>query len=211
MKEGVIEQSETGGALAILILAAGSSSRMGQSKQKLLIEGKALLVHAVETALKSKAGKVTVVLGSEEEKHRQVLKGLPIALISNPGWQAGMGSSLKKGLQHVMSGNPATEAILVMVCDQPLLQPDHLQSLVKQYRKTGSLIVASAYSNTAGVPAIFSHKLFNEILQLHDEEGAKKIIRQHAAATVDFPGGDVDLDTPEDYQNFLQQHSKKMS
>jgi molybdenum cofactor cytidylyltransferase len=200
---------EDGGELAVLILAAGPSSRMGQPKQQLSIDGKSLLARTAETALLSKVGKVTVVIGASEEVHRHLLQKVPVEIISNPDWQTGMGSSLKKGLQQAMSRNPRMEAILVMVCDQPFLRADHLQSLVKKYRETNSLVVASAYSNTTGVPAVFNQQLFNEILQLHDEEGAKKIIQQHGAESVDFPGGDVDLDTPEDYKNFIHR-SKKM-
>src|SRR5690349_15574194 len=105
------------GELVIVLLAAGSSSRMGQSKQQLVIDGKSLLVHSVETAIKSDADKVIVVLGSEEEAHRKILKNLSVGISHNPRWQSGMGSSLKAGLSHVISNNPETEAVIVMVCD----------------------------------------------------------------------------------------------
>ena len=208
--EGVIERSEVGGELAIILLAAGPSSRMGQPKQQLLIDEKTLLARAVEIALKSGIGKIIVMLGSQEETHRQLLKEMPVDTIFNAQWQKGMGSSLKTGLQNVISNNPKTEAIIVMVCDQPLLQVEHIQALIRKYKETNSLIIASAYASTMGVPVLFNQKLFTEIFELQDDQGAKKIIQQHhdQVETIDFPEGAVDLDTPEDYYNFVQ--SKKM-
>jgi molybdenum cofactor cytidylyltransferase len=210
-REGVSERSEDGGELALILLAAGSSSRMGQPKQQLLIEGKSLLIHSVEIAIKSDVAKVVVVLGSDEEIHRKTLNNFSVEVALNSRWQTGMGSSLKEGLKHVLTNNPKTDAVIVMVCDQPLLTSGHLNSLIEKYRKTNALLVASTYSNTNGVPALFNHQLFGEILNLNDEHGAKKIIQKHQADTVDFPEGAIDLDTQEDYKTFLQQRSKKMS
>lgn len=197
--------------IAIILLAAGSSSRMGQSKQQLLIDGKSLLIHSTEIAIKAGAGEITVVLGSDEKAHREILQDLSVIVISNSRWQTGMGSSLKAGLNHIIANNPKTDAVIVMVCDQPLLTTSHINSIIQKYRKTNALLVASAYSNTIGVPALFNHQLFDEILNLGDEHGAKKIIQQHHAETVDFPGGNIDLDTTDDFKTFLQQRSKKMS
>lgn len=197
--------------VAIILLAAGPSSRMGQSKQQLLIEGKSLLIHSTGIAIKSEAGKVTVVLGSDEKAHREILKDLSANVIFNSRWQTGMGSSLKAGLKHVITNNPKTDAVIVMVCDQPLLKVNHINSLIQKYKKTNALLVASAYATTNGVPALFNHQLFDEILNLSDEHGAKKIIQKHQVETVDFPEGATDLDTPEDYKTFLQQQLKKMS
>lgn len=199
------------GEVVIILLAAGSSSRMGQAKQQLVIDGKSLLVHSVETALQSDVDKVIVVLGSEEEVHRKVLNDLSVDIVINPWWQSGMGSSLKAGLSHVISNNPETNAVIVMVCDQPLLTTDHLKTLITKYRKTNATLVASSYANTLGVPALFSRLLFAEILNLGDEQGAKKIIHNNTAEVVDFPEGNIDLDTAEDYKNFLQQRAKKIS
>jgi molybdenum cofactor cytidylyltransferase len=199
------------GRIAIILLAAGSSSRMGQSKQLLLVNGKSLLIHVAEIAKKSDVGSVIVVLGAAEETHRKVLNNLSVDVIYNSRWQTGMGSSLKAGLNHVIATEPKTEAVIVMVCDQPLLTTNHINSLIRKYNKSNKLLVASSYSNTVGVPALFGRQLFAEILKLGDEEGAKKIIQNYAAEVVEFPEGSIDLDTPDDYRIFLQQHPKKIS
>lgn len=190
----------------IILLAAGSSSRMGRSKQLLPIKGEQLLVHAVLVALHSSIGPVIVVLGANENEHRKAISHFDVKMITNQHWKSGMGSSLKAGLKHLLLLAPRSEAVLVMVCDQPLLTSDHLKKLVDTFAKAGKPIAASIYSATAGVPAIFHKSLFLEILEVADDYGAKKIIQQHTkdTATLDFPEGSMDLDTPDDYAKFIE-------
>ena len=206
-----IHQSEIGGelekqykAISLILLAAGSSSRMGQSKQLLLIEGEPLLLRSIKTALTSSLENIAVVLGAEEEKHRSVIAHLPVQIIYNPTWESGMGSSLKAGLNHLLTIQPHLHAVIIMVCDQPLLTSSHLDKIITTYKKTKKRIVASYYSNASGVPALFDKSLFSELLTITDEQGAKKILSKYSdtAVAVDFPGGEIDLDTWEEYQNF---------
>jgi molybdenum cofactor cytidylyltransferase len=192
-------------SMGILLLAAGSSSRLGQSKQLLPVEGQTLLERSAKIAVASGVHKTIVVLGSNEATHREAIRNCPVEIIVNPEWQKGMGSSLKTGLRHLINSAPGTEAVLVMVCDQPRLETSHLQKLILEFGTSGKSIAASFYKNSPGVPAIFASNHFQELLNLDDQQGAKKIILQHRdnIALVDFPEGAVDLDTPEDYQNFL--------
>jgi molybdenum cofactor cytidylyltransferase len=195
--------------LSVIILAAGASSRMGQSKQKLAIAGASLLAQTIETAISSNLGNVVVVLGSEEKEHRKLINQ-KAEIVVNSNWESGMGSSLKTGLRHVLSDHPQTEAVIILVCDQPLLTSQHLKLLTEKHKKTKSSIVASAYAGIMGVPALFHHKHFEELSGLEDDQGARKIIQQHVVEAIAFPEGAIDLDTPEDYKNFLQRNSKKM-
>jgi molybdenum cofactor cytidylyltransferase len=194
-------------SVGIILLAAGSSSRMGQSKQLLPIAGEPLLLKTVMTAIRSQADNVVVVLGANEAAHRKLIQELPIDIITNPNWQRGIGSSLKKGLEKILLPGPHLEAIIVMVCDQPLLTIDHLNKLVQKFKNSKSKIVASYYSGMAGVPALFDKSLFNELLKIEDDSGAKQIIqhRKDLVQHVAFPQGSVDLDTPEEYQAFISQ------
>jgi molybdenum cofactor cytidylyltransferase len=204
-REGVSERSNIGGELkvAILLLAAGSSSRLGQSKQLLDINGEPLLLHSTKIALQSKANNVVVVLGCEKEKHEQVIKKLPIQNVYNPKWKNGMGSSLKAGLKFLLS-TASMDAIVVSVCDQPFLTSAHLDKLIENYFVTQSPIIASHYGNANGVPALFDKSLFPELLSLDDEQGAKKLINKYSSSllSIDLPKGEIDLDTEEDYSNF---------
>ena len=197
----VIPSTEIG----LILLAAGNSARMGQSKQLLKVRDESLLVHSITVAVKS-GYRPIVVLGANEKEHRKAIEDLPVDTILNLNWKNGMGGSLKAGLTYLLQNTPLTEALIVMVCDQPLLTSEHLKKIKEKYQTVGKGIVASGYADTSGVPALFHKSIFPEIMALSDELGAKSIIQKHLTdtITIDFPEGSVDLDTPTDYQNFIQ-------
>jgi molybdenum cofactor cytidylyltransferase len=219
-REGVVERSETGGEFkleeantekskylrefALLVLAAGPSSRMGQSKQLLLVENEPLLQKTVNVALQAALGKVVVVLGAEATEHQEVLKGLPVDTVVNNNWQDGMGSSLKAGMKYMSEKLPNCEAVIILVCDQPYLTAGHLQQLTAKFLATGKPIIASGYANTLGVPCLFAKGYFEELLAIGDDEGAKKLIQKFSndVESVPFLKGEIDLDTPDDYKIF---------
>ncbi|MDV3308133.1 MAG: nucleotidyltransferase family protein [Cyclobacteriaceae bacterium] len=188
-----------------IVLAAGASSRLGQSKQLLLVEGEPLLRRIARTSCESNADRTLVVLGDNEREHGRVIRDLPLYICIHSGWEKGMGSSLKAGMDFIQHFLADTTAILVLVCDQPLLTADHLNELIDKYRSTQAAIVASAYSGILGVPAIFGASLFDEIRGIGDQQGARQIIDKNKARAqqVEFPGGELDIDTPEDYQRYL--------
>ncbi len=185
---------------SVIILAAGSSSRLGQSKQLVEIDGVPLLLKSTLTALDAHYVNVVVVLGSNAEIHKQTIVHLPVEIITHREWKKGMGSSLKAGLKHVIKSRPETSAVLVMVCDQPLLTSAHLAALHDLHKHTSSQIVASRYENTVGVPAIFDRTLFTEILKIKDAQGAKTIIESHGELVnaIEWVAGHLDIDTPDD-------------
>lgn len=187
-----------------IILAAGNSSRMGQSKQLLKINDEELLVRTVKTVAASGLlnTEITVVLGSNYEQHRDIISPLNVNIEHNMDWTNGMGSSLKYGLKKIMEQKPA--GVLILVCDQPLLTPEHIQSIIHQFQTSPQSIVASHYNNTNGVPAIFPSSLFEQLLMIADDQGAKKVLQQNqnSLISVDFPDGAIDLDTPDDYKNY---------
>lgn len=185
----------------ILILAAGSSSRMGQSKQLLLVDNKPLLRKTAEVAIASKLGTTLIMLGSQAEEHKKVVLSLPVEIIIHTDWQKGMGSTLKAGVKYILEKFPQTKGVLVLVCDQPYLTPDHLISLSQKYFSTRKPIIASLYANTLGVPCLFAADFLTHLLNLNDDEGAKKLIQlfSNKVESVDFVKGEIDLDTPGDF------------
>lgn len=187
-----------------IVLAAGSSSRMGRSKQMLEINGEPLLIRTIRRVLEAGITPLCVVLGSEEKAHRRILEGLPVQVVHNRSWESGMGSSIKAGLLHLMSSHPSLEATLILVCDQPLLKPENIRNLLSTYEAHNKPIIASRYSGMPGVPALFTRAYFDQLAALPDDQGARKIILQNPddVTEVDFPGGEVDLDTPGDYEAF---------
>jgi molybdenum cofactor cytidylyltransferase len=192
--------------IGIIILAAGSSSRMGTSKQLLHVDGEPLLQKAINSSQQTNAQFVVVVLGADAKVHRHAIKDLNINVVENREWENGMGSSLKAGLRYVKSSQPSTDAIVIMVCDQPEVTAKHLNELVRVYCESKKAIVASYYAGAPGVPALIDKSLFAEVMAIEDSFGAKKVIQQHPDKTelVEFNAGAIDIDTPEEYQNYLR-------
>jgi molybdenum cofactor cytidylyltransferase len=188
----------------IIILAAGASTRLGRSKQMLDVDGETLLMRTVRAALHADAGRVIVVLGANEQQHRNLLQGTPVEIVYNEQWQKGMGNSLKAGLRHLISKDDLLEAVVIAVCDQPLLTSQTITNLFHRYLASHKPIVASRYSGQPGVPVLFDKRYFKPLLEISDGEGAKKIIQSNGSVVdlVDFPGGEIDLDTPDDYDAF---------
>jgi molybdenum cofactor cytidylyltransferase len=195
--------------ISTIVLAAGSSSRLGTSKQLLRIQGESLLVRTIKASVDSNVNKTIVVLGANAEAHLKATAQFNIDVVINGNWETGMGNSLKTGLQFALKLNPSITAAMVVVCDQPMLSSEHLNKLISAYDQTGKKIAASHYGGSNGVPALIPQSHFKDLLSLNDNEGAKKIIQNHLSeiVSVDFPPGEFDIDTQEDYQRFLKNNS----
>lgn len=178
---------------------------MGRSKQMLDVKGEKLLVKTIQTVLRAGLSPVIIVLGSDVDGHRKLIRDLPVTIVHNPHWQSGMGSTIKAGLQQLTSKHPSPEAVVIAVCDQPLLSAETISNLISQHEQTGKPVIASGYSGAPGVPVLFHRTYFEKLQNLPDDTGAKKIILQNLAdvSVVPFPGGEIDLDTPEDYNAFV--------
>lgn len=189
--------------IGLIILAAGASVRFGAPKQSLKFHGETLLRRIVRESLASVCCPVVVVLSDDAGKFANELKGLNVFTAENANWKTGMGSSVKTGLGKLLEIKKSVEAVVLTVCDQPFVTELVINQLVETYCETQSPIVASAYRETLGVPALFSRKLFPRLSKLGNG-GAKQIIKQFQAETksVPFPAGAIDIDTPEDYAEF---------
>jgi molybdenum cofactor cytidylyltransferase len=189
---------------SVLILAAGSSSRMGTSKQLLKIESEPLLVRTVRVALETKPEITVTVLGAKEQEHKAVIAPYPVSIFFHREWERGMGSSLKAGLKYLVSIQPATDGVIILVCDQPLLTSSHIALLFEKHKKAHKPVIASWYAGSPGVPAYFHKSFFDKLFSIDDEAGAKAIFRKYPefVETVDFPEGSIDIDTAADYENF---------
>lgn len=186
---------------AIIVLAAGESARMGQPKQLLPFNGKTLLRHAVEGALSTDIGPVIVVLGAFSEQIEKELYDLLVEKVINPDWQQGMGTSIRKGIAEVQRKYPNCRGAIIMLADQPYADANLLMKLLDIHYTSHKPIVASAYKGILGVPAYFHHRCFTWLTQLDGQAGARKLIQQQMAEVeaMDFPLGEIDIDTPEDY------------
>ena len=188
---------------AVIVLAAGSSSRMGAPKQLLDYQGQALVRHAAEVALDAGCGPVIVVLGSRADEIRPALDGLAVETIVNQRWREGMGTSIQAGLAAL---GPRAEAAILTLGDQPLVTPEFLRKLRENHAASEHAIVAAWYSGTVGVPALFARAAFPQLLALGPNQGCKGVIlkNQARATFVDCPEAALDIDTPDDYQRIAR-------
>jgi molybdenum cofactor cytidylyltransferase len=188
-------------SIAIILLAAGGSSRLGTPKQMLPIGGETLLTRAARTALTARVDRVIVVLGAHADACRQALTGLPVEIALNATWADGQASSLRAGLAHLAAGGAQPQAAVIMLCDQPQVSPELLDALIARYHATRAAVVASRYAtDVVGPPALFDRSLFAQLETLTGDIGARRVIEARAAdlETVPFPGGTLDIDTPAD-------------
>jgi molybdenum cofactor cytidylyltransferase len=192
--------------IGVIILAAGESSRLGKAKQLLPFNGVSLLQHAAQVAIDAVSKPIVVVLGAASSEISKELTNYKVNIIENKDWQTGMASSIKTGLLKIQELFPDLAGVILMVCDQPFVNPHLLRKMQVAWQNSGKGIVACSYGDTAGTPALFSKDYFDELLRLQGQEGAKKIIKAYQSFInlVSFPLGQVDIDTEEDYKNLDQ-------
>lgn len=197
--------------IAIIILAAGASTRMGKPKQLLPYQGCSLLSHTLEKAMASVCKPVVVVLGANAQQIYSEVKQPSVTVVENPDWNLGMGSSIRRGILSLGTCYKTIDAAVITVCDQPFLSPEIINHLVAAYHDTGKPIVACQYANTLGVPVLFKHIVFSELTTLDETVGAKKLINKYynEVCSIPFPLGVIDIDTPTDYQKLQKNQGGK--
>lgn len=195
--------------IAFVILAAGESKRMGNIKQLLQWRNKSLINHIIDKSFDSLADKTFVVLGANANKIQNIFKDKPVQTIYNHNWKNGLGSSISAATNHIKQQKVTYSGILFSLVDQPLINTEHFNNLIERFYSGEKGIVATNYEGNIGVPAIFSRSYFNKLIQLDKSDGAKIIIYAHRndTATILSDHDYVDLDTPEDFANFLKNHS----
>lgn len=193
-------------SVGAVILAAGLSSRMGSPKQTLQYRGKSLLRRAALAALGAGCHPVIVVTGANAELTRREVDGLDVREVLNTRWETGMASSIRAGVDGLVSADADVAAAVLMLCDQPHVTADVISGLLTTHRAIGSPIVASTYSGSFGVPALFVGALFAELMGLEGRSGAKEVINRHASEAhfLSFQGGEVDVDTPDDFLRLIK-------
>lgn len=190
--------------IAILILAAGASCRMGRTKQLLAWEGTTLLGNAIEAAKASKASSVVVVLGANSESIQKKIEVNGIEIVENKKWKSGLGSSIACGIKFLLKTHPKITAVLVMLADQPLIDTVYLNAMIATFNESGKG-VATRYNSKAGVPALFPRANFEKLATLQDDFGAKNIINgPKEIFSVLNPGHKTrDIDTKSDYKKLI--------
>jgi len=188
-----------------LILAAGQSKRLGSSKQLLLYEGQTLINRLISIVRKASSNPITVVIGANAESIKAAIIDKEVEIVVNNNWEEGMASSLRVGLEKAIASNGSLDGMMIMVCDQPFINEESIQSLLGLQKETNLPMAACYYSNSIGTPALFHKSVFPELLTLKGDTGAKMIIkkRENEVAKLYFEKGVVDIDTLEDYNNLI--------
>lgn len=184
-------------AHAVVVLAAGGSTRLGQPKQLLTRQGETLVHRVVRLALELAPSQVLVVVGGNAQAVTSSISGLAATLVTNHHWESGLASSLQVAGKHLL---PTVAAVMVVACDQPAIEHSHLQALLLGARASASGCAGSRHGNVLGVPAVVPRAWFNQVGASGDH-GFGARLRQlpiDAVHALQAPELGLDIDTPED-------------
>jgi molybdenum cofactor cytidylyltransferase len=185
-----------------LLLAAGGSTRFGSPKQLARYEGKTLLRRSAEALTGAGCSTVVIVLGAHAIESQAEVQDLNIEVVVNDDWQTGMSSSIRTGLAKLLELDPEIDAVLITLMDQPLITATHLAAFIEKFRESSAPVTAAKYSGIAGVPALFSREMFDELFELHADRGARAIIRKREdVLTVNMEEAAVDINSLSDFEN----------
>jgi molybdenum cofactor cytidylyltransferase len=178
---------------------------MGKPKMLLPHNGKTFLQHIIDEVQRLEDSSLLVVTGCYHSLLEEILMQQHIAFVQNEYWEQGMGSSIQKGVTHILQHYTEATDVIIMVCDQPYIAAILLQQMIALKATTAKGIIACAYGGTTGTPVLFDKKYFSHLALLQVQQGAKKLVQQFAGdtAAVDFPFGAIDIDLPEDYAKLL--------
>jgi molybdenum cofactor cytidylyltransferase len=187
---------------AVIILAAGNSSRLGVPKQTLLYNGQSLIRRIAGEAHSAKLSPVIVVTGAYSPEVSAELTDCDVYLVYNEHWQKGMGSGIVAGISKLQTISSDVENVIIAVCDQPYVSAQLFRQLIEKEAESGMGIVACAYADTLGTPVLFGRKYFEALMQLNGNHGAKKLLKLYHSdvAGFPFPHGSIDIDTADDYK-----------
>jgi molybdenum cofactor cytidylyltransferase len=193
--------------IAAVILAAGESSRMGQPKALLPIDGETFIERIVGAFKKTSAAKIIVILGHNAAEMKGRLEHLPVEILVNPDYKLGQLSSLQVAVRH-LEKEPGCEGMIVHLVDHPYIDAKLAETMIERFSTSGKLIVVPRYNGKRGHPVIFSRKLFSELLAAPMDQGAKVVVNAHRDDTLEIDteneGVTVDIDTPELYRQHVK-------
>jgi molybdenum cofactor cytidylyltransferase len=190
--------------LGVVILAAGAASRIGFAKMLLPYAGQTILGHIIQEVQALHPVRICLVTGKYTDEIQTSLGSNSVDIVPFVNWQAGMAASIQFGMDYLMEKEPNLDTLLFVVSDQPFLERQLLFRMIDAFQQSGKGIVAAKYQEQFGTPVLFHSKYIPQIKKLEGDRGAKKILEQHLddLVLVDFPLGEFDIDTVEDYSQF---------
>ena len=186
-----------------IILAGGSSTRMGKAKQLLPLGESTVLERTIANVRGAEVNEIVLVLGASAEVIRRqlpssLLQGLNVVV--NQAYGEGMSSSLRAGISALDQG---TEATLIVLGDQPFIRPRTMDQVIKAYRRDQAQIVIPLFHGSRGNPVLLDRSVFSEVMALEGDVGCRAIFGNHLAGIakveVEDEGILLDIDHPDDY------------
>lgn len=194
--------THTAHSLGAILLAAGGSSRLGRPKQLEVIDGQPLVVRQAQLLLRLQPACVVVVTGAVEQEVRGALAGLPVEFVRHADWSRGMGPSIARGIEAMPE---RVRGALLLLCDQWRIGQDDLERLIETWTRDPNQAVVSAWDGASGPPVIFPRALFQRLLKLQGDRGARQLLKRYAGGLerVPMPNAKFDLDQPGDSDAIL--------
>jgi CTP:molybdopterin cytidylyltransferase MocA len=198
--------------LAVAILAAGESRRMGSPKALLQYQGKTFVEHLIEVATHPRVGIVRVVLGAKAEEIRSELEIDGASIVVNENWQAGQLSSIQAAIRSLPEG--AVESLMLCPVDHPIISREVIAQLISAFDASGRSITLPVFNGRRGHPVIFRSNLFDELLAASPELGARQVVWAHPEeveeVSTNEEGVTLNIDNPSTY-NALVEKTKQRS
>jgi molybdenum cofactor cytidylyltransferase len=187
--------------LGVIVLAAGSASRMGKAKMLLPFKENPILIHILNEVKAIHPAAICLVTGKYAVEIETVLDESDVVVEVNTEWTKGMSGSINVGLKKILETQPLLDAVLIVVSDQPFLDRQLLARMLDAYQHNGKGIVAATYAGIKGTPVLFAKRYFEAIEKLVGDQGARVILQTNPEdlVAIDFPLGALDIDTEEDY------------
>ncbi|HLY04907.1 MAG TPA: nucleotidyltransferase family protein [Rhizomicrobium sp.] len=191
--------------VAAVVLAAGMSTRMGNNKLLADIHGQPLVRRVVGSIEASAARPIVVVTGHDDELVGAALRGTEAAIVHNPAYRDGLSTSLRAGISVLTE----CDAAIILLGDMPAISPFVIDKMIAAYEpKKRNAICVAASRGRRGNPVLFDRAFFPELQTISGDIGAREIIRMHwplvCEVDVDDDGPLIDLDTPEELEQFLR-------
>lgn len=191
--------------LALIVLAAGRSSRMGRPKQLEVVDGEPMVTRAAKLALGCEAQQTILVTGAYAEQIEQILLPLPernrLTLVHNSHWQEGQSTSVRAAIQAL---NDEIQAVVFLPVDQPFVTSTFLQSIITTWQNGAGLVAPQVNGEARGAPALFTRPYFPELIQIQGDVGGRVVLMKHRGE-VTWLAAEAsllrDIDTPEDLSN----------
>ncbi|MGZ4959945.1 MAG: nucleotidyltransferase family protein [Methylomonas sp.] len=186
-----------------VVLAGGTSSRLGHPKQLLVWDGRTLLEHAVLKVGSVLDDRFVVVLGAHADAIQASVNLDGVSVIVNSDWQEGIASSIRAGIRALPA---SARAALIVLCDQPLIGAEHIQTLLGGWKKEPNRIAVSVYGDDVGVPAVFPAAFFGDLLALEGDQGGKRLLMKFSThlLKIPLPEAELDIDSPADFLQLIK-------